>query len=97
MRLTLKVITLAVAVLFVLSSGTALAQTDKAKRQWEPIAVSALPMKVYTGHHRLFAHDKITKVEKSTSTAEQTLYRLTTQRKGQPTTMVFDASGNLKR
>lgn len=98
MRLTLKVITLAVAILFVLSSGTALAQTGKGKREWQQIAVSALPMKVYSGHHRLFARDRILKVETSTSaTTGETLFRLTSQRKGKPTTMVFDANGALKR
>ena len=89
MRAFLKTLVLALAVMLTVSTGSLLAQGNG---QWKKIAVAEVPKKVMTGYHKLFAHDKIQKVEKSKSGTD-VLYRLTIHRKGKSQEVIFDAKG----
>lgn len=88
MRTFFRTLALALAVMLTVSTGSLLAQGNS---QWKKVAIADLPAKVMTGYHRLFAHDKIQKVEMSKSGA--VMYRLTIHRKGKSQEVIFDAAG----
>lgn len=92
MRSFLKSFVFALAVVFMVSTGSISAQGNG---QWTKVAVQSLPRQVKTGYSKLFAHSQISKAEKSGSGAD-TRYRLTIRRKGKPEVVVFDGQGHSK-
>jgi hypothetical protein len=93
MRSPLRILVLTIAVLFAVAAAPALAEQPAT---WRAIAVEKVPRQVLTGQKRLFAHDKITKAEKSGS-GSAVRYRLTIDHKGEPTVLVLDAQGKTIR
>ena len=87
MRTPIKTAVLALAFVFTVSAGSLMAQVN-----WQPVAVQKVPVKVMTGYKKLFAHNKISKAEKS-GTGPAVLYRFTIVRKGKTEFVVFDAKG----
>jgi hypothetical protein len=60
---------------------------------WTKMPVQKVPEKVATGCHRLYAHSRILKAEKS-GAGPTVLYRLTIKgKKGKPEAVLFDAQG----
>lgn len=93
MRSPLRIFVLTMAVLFAVTAAPALADQPAT---WRAIAIQKIPRQVLTGQKRLFAHDKITRAEKSGS-GSAVRYRLTISHKGAPMVLVLDAQGKTIR